>query len=135
MGSTLLYHWQDGGILLHWSGSGCTFESNIAPGRCLSLHLIASGAGGPGGSRAPGPGEKVPHVPVCGGRTSACTSLIQFPFAPDHHPTSSVCPNGMCQTFPAEDLEGEGGLRSPADWMGNNDPPFIASSIVPENPF
>lgn len=31
--------------------------------------------------------------------------------------------------------EGEGGLPSPADWMGNNDPLFIASSIVPENPF
>lgn len=31
--------------------------------------------------------------------------------------------------------EGEGGLPSPAAWMGNNDPLFIASSIVPENPF
>lgn len=31
--------------------------------------------------------------------------------------------------------EGEGGLPGPADWMGNNDPLFIASSIVPENPF
>ena len=31
--------------------------------------------------------------------------------------------------------EGEGGLPSPADGMGNNDPLFTASSIVPENPF
>lgn len=53
----------------------------------------------------------------------------------DHCPTPYVCPNGVGQTFPGWTWEGEGGLPSPAAWMGNNDPLFIASSIVPENPF
>lgn len=52
-----LYHWQDGGILLHlvlqWM-----LESNALPGGFPSLQPIASEAGRPGGSRAAGPGEE-----------------------------------------------------------------------------
>lgn len=53
----------------------------------------------------------------------------------DRCPASRVCPGVDVKPPQPRTREGEGGLPSPADWMGNNDPLFIASSIVPENPF
>lgn len=51
----------------------------------------------------------------------------------DRGPTTRVCP--MVDVKSPQPRGRDGGLPSLADWMGNNDPLFIASSIVPENPF
>lgn len=67
-------HWQDGGILLHWSSSGYLSQTLFLGDSILCSLLLLRQED----LEAAEPGqEKVPHVPVCGGRRTSPACRVQ----------------------------------------------------------